>query len=61
MTNIEKLEAWYEQEKLKGLIDIKFTLNQDNNCTEVEELACEMLDMIEASEDPARSTKITNL
>ena len=60
-TNLSKLEQWYEQEKLNGLVDVKFAVNPDMKCTDAEELVGEILDMIEASNDPLRLTIIPNL
>ena len=61
LTNVQKLELWFEAEKAKGLIDVKFTVNPNMQCTNKEELAEEMLDMIEASNDSTRCTEITKL
>lgn len=65
MTNLEKLHEWFENEKENGLQDFKASFGgiDISMCEHIcrEKIAAEILNIIEASNDPTKCKKVKNL
>ncbi len=47
MTNVERLQKWYDEEKEKGLLDLNFFLNP-NTSTDAEEVCGSVLNILDS-------------